>query len=133
MGVWLTERRGPLYVLYTMWMGCPYQTGSLQGHPCVSGGGLAGNDSGTGSGWQQNKQDWALPARGRENNSEWHVVTPATGKRCDTSLFGLPASGSDQHKGVAGTTLAIVHGLAPNQTNVYISRFVRVILAQGPC
>ena len=51
------ERRGAWYVLYAMWMGCPYQTGSLQGHPRVSVGGLAGNDSGTGSGWQQSKQN----------------------------------------------------------------------------
>ena len=49
--------RGPLYVPQTMWMGCPDQTGSLQGHPRVSGGGLAGNDSGTGSGWQQSRQN----------------------------------------------------------------------------
>ena len=51
------ECRGLLNALHTMWMGCPYQTGSLQGHPRVSGGGLAGNDSGTGSGWQQSKQN----------------------------------------------------------------------------
>ena len=51
------ECRGVLYVLHTVRMGCPYQTGSLQGHPRVSGGGLAGNDSGTGSGWQQSKQN----------------------------------------------------------------------------
>ena len=56
-GVWLMECRGPLYVLCTMWMGCPDQTGRLQGHLRVSEGGLAGNDSGTGSGWQQSKQN----------------------------------------------------------------------------
>ena len=57
MGVWLTERRGLLHVLHAMRMGCPNQTGSLQGHPRVNEGGLAGNDSGTGSGWQQSKQN----------------------------------------------------------------------------
>ena len=56
-GVWLMECRGPLYVLCTMSMGCPNQTGRLQGHLRVSEGGLAGNDSGTGSGWQQSKQN----------------------------------------------------------------------------
>ena len=56
-GVELLECRGPLYVLYAMWMGCPYQTGSLQGQPRVSEGALAGNDSGIGSGWQQSKQN----------------------------------------------------------------------------
>ena len=56
------EFRGLLYILYTMWMGCPYQTGRLQGHPRASEGALAGNDSGIGSGWQQSKQNWALPA-----------------------------------------------------------------------
>ena len=55
--VWLMECRGRLYVLRAVWMGCPYQTGSPQGHPRVSRGGLAGNDSGTGSGWQQSKQN----------------------------------------------------------------------------
>ena len=56
------EFRGQTYVLRLMWMDCPDQTGRLQGHPRESGGGLAGNDSGTGSGWQQSKQKGALPA-----------------------------------------------------------------------
>jgi hypothetical protein len=51
------ECRGALYVLQAMWMGCPDQTGSLQGHGRGSGGALAGNDSGIGSGWQQSKQN----------------------------------------------------------------------------
>ena len=35
----------------------PYQTGSLQWQPQVTGAGMAGNDSGIGSGWQQSKQN----------------------------------------------------------------------------
>ena len=51
-----------LYVLHSMLMGCPNQTGSLQGHPRGSKGGLAGNDPGTGLGWQQSRQNWTLLA-----------------------------------------------------------------------
>ena len=35
----------------------PYQTGSLQWQLRVTGAGMAGNDSGIGSGWQQSKQN----------------------------------------------------------------------------
>ena len=38
------------------------QTGSLQGTLGVSRGFLAANVPGIGSGWQQSKQNWALPA-----------------------------------------------------------------------
>ena len=40
----------------------PDQAGSLQGHRGVSSGILAVNDPGTGTGWQQSKQNWALLA-----------------------------------------------------------------------
>ena len=56
-GTWLMKRCGPSHVLLTVWMGCPNQTGGLQGRPGVSLGGLAGNDSGTGPGWQQSRQN----------------------------------------------------------------------------
>merc|ERR1712242_608134 len=38
------------------------QAGSLQGSQGVSFGILAANNPGTGSGWQQSKQNWVLPA-----------------------------------------------------------------------
>ena len=38
------------------------QAGSLQGSQGVSSGILAANNPGTGSGWQQSKQNWVLPA-----------------------------------------------------------------------
>ena len=50
------------YVLHIMWMACPNQTGSLQGSHDVSCDILAANVPGIGSGWQQSKQNWALPA-----------------------------------------------------------------------
>jgi len=40
----------------------PDQAGSLQGSCGVSCNILAVNDPGIGSGWQQSKQHWALPA-----------------------------------------------------------------------
>ena len=45
-----------------MWMACPDQESTLQGQLGVSSDVPADNESGTGSGWQQNKQDRALPA-----------------------------------------------------------------------
>ena len=45
-----------------MWMADPNQAGSLQGSQGVSLGILAANNPGTGSGWQQSKQNWVLPA-----------------------------------------------------------------------
>ena len=41
---------------------CPMQSGSLQGLYLVKGVDLAGSLPGIGSGWQQSKQDWGLPA-----------------------------------------------------------------------
>ena len=38
-------------------LAAPYQTGSLQWQLRVTGAGMAGNDSGIGSGWQQSKQN----------------------------------------------------------------------------
>ena len=46
-GVWLMQCRGPLYVLCTMWMGYPDQTGKLQGHLRVGAGASAENELGT--------------------------------------------------------------------------------------
>ena len=40
----------------------PNQAGSLQGSSHVSGNILAADDLENGSGWQQSKQNWALPA-----------------------------------------------------------------------
>ena len=57
IGTCLMERCGSSHVLLAVWMGCPNQTGGLQGRPGVSMGGLAGSDSGTGPGWQQSRQN----------------------------------------------------------------------------
>ena len=51
------ECLGLPYVPQTAWMACPYQAASLQGPPGVGWAVLAANDSGSGSGWQQSKQD----------------------------------------------------------------------------
>ena len=56
-GTWLMKRCGLSHVLLAVWMGCPNQTGGLQGRLGVSTGGLAGSDSGTGPGWQQSRQN----------------------------------------------------------------------------
>ena len=56
------EHRGSLQVLPTMWMVLPNQAASLQGSLDVNRDILAVNDPGTGSGWQQSKQNWALAA-----------------------------------------------------------------------
>ena len=45
-----------------MLMVLPNQASSLQGSRCVSNDILSANDPGTGSGWQQSKQNWVLPA-----------------------------------------------------------------------
>ena len=58
----LLECIGALHVLHAMWMILPNQAGSLQGSCNVSCNFLAANDLGTGSGWQQSKQNWTLPA-----------------------------------------------------------------------
>ena len=62
VGDWVMECSRAQYVLYSMWMAHPDQAGSLQGPHGVSCGALAVNDPGIGSGWQQSKQNWALPA-----------------------------------------------------------------------
>ena len=49
-------------VLQSMWMVHPDQAGRLQGLDGVNCHGLAANNLGTGSGWQQSKQNWVLPA-----------------------------------------------------------------------
>ena len=54
---WATECLGLLDVPQTVWMACPYQAASLQGSLGVGRAILAANDSGSGSGWQQSKQD----------------------------------------------------------------------------
>ena len=56
------ECQGALQVLQVMSMVCPNQADSLQGSRGVNGDILAANDLGIGSGWQQSKQNWALPA-----------------------------------------------------------------------
>ena len=56
------EYQGMQHVLHTLSMVCPDQAGSLQGSRSASCDILAANDLGIGSGWQQSKQNWALPA-----------------------------------------------------------------------
>ena len=58
----LLECIGAQYVLHVMWMVLPNQAGSLQGVSSVNCILLAANDLGTGSGWQQSRQNWTLPA-----------------------------------------------------------------------
>ena len=48
--------------LQTVQRACPNQVCSLQGSRDVSCDSLAANDLGTGSGWQQSRQNWALLA-----------------------------------------------------------------------
>ena len=52
----------PVHASQTMWKMCPMQSGSLQGLYSAKGADLAGSLPGIGSGWQQSKQDWGLPA-----------------------------------------------------------------------
>ena len=56
------ERVRAHHALLRMWMAHPIQAGSLQGCGGVSYHNLAANVLGIGSGWQQSKQNWALPA-----------------------------------------------------------------------
>ena len=56
------ECTGAQHVLLCMLMVLPDQGGSLQGSHGVSCDILAVDDPGTGSGWQQSKQNWALPS-----------------------------------------------------------------------
>ena len=59
---WVMECIGMQHVLWLMWMAYPNQADSLQGFCSVNCTILAANDPGIGSGWQQSKQNWALPA-----------------------------------------------------------------------
>ena len=43
-----------------MWMACPDQDSTLQGQRGASCDDLADDDTGTGPGWQQNKQNCAV-------------------------------------------------------------------------
>ena len=59
---WVMECSGVQHVLCGMMIVHPNQAGSLQGLHGVSRVILAANDPESGSGWQQSKQNWALPA-----------------------------------------------------------------------
>ena len=61
-GAGVLECQETQYVLQTMLMIHPDQASSLQGLCGVSSSILAVNDPGTGTGWQQSKQNWALLA-----------------------------------------------------------------------
>ena len=52
----------PPHDLRFVLMVCPFQASSLQGCNGGSRRTLAADDPGTGSGWQQSKQSWALLA-----------------------------------------------------------------------
>merc|ERR1712079_40699 len=60
--VWLWQCSGGLQVSYAMQKLHPIQACSLQGCQHVNADILAVKDLGTGSGWQQSKQNWALHA-----------------------------------------------------------------------
>ena len=51
---------GLCHALGTAWIACPNQDGTLQGQQGESCDDLADNDAGTGSGWQQNKQNCSV-------------------------------------------------------------------------
>jgi hypothetical protein len=61
-GGWVMKCSGTQQVLWSMWMVFPNQAGSLQGSHSVDCDILAVDDLEIGSGWQQSKQNWALPA-----------------------------------------------------------------------
>ena len=54
---WVLECGGQVYALQTVLMACPNQASNLQGALSVSRDILAADDLGTGSGWQQSKQN----------------------------------------------------------------------------
>ena len=60
--VWVLKCKGMGHVLPTVLMAYPNQASSLQGSRGVSCGLLAAHYLGTGSGWQQSKQNWVLLA-----------------------------------------------------------------------
>ena len=59
---WVMEWSGVAHALHFVLTPRPNQAGSLQGSSHVSGNILAADDLENGSGWQQSKQNWALPA-----------------------------------------------------------------------
>lgn len=59
---WCRECCGAKHVMHPVWMAYPNQAGSLQGSQHVSADNLAVKYLGIGSGWQQSKQNWDLPA-----------------------------------------------------------------------
>ena len=64
VAIWnlVMECKGTVHVLQTVLMAYPNQASSLQGSHSVSCDILAVDDLGTGSGWQQSKQNQALLA-----------------------------------------------------------------------
>ena len=61
-GGWLVKFRLLCYVLLTALRACPDQVGTQQGQLSGSWDVLVDDDRGIGSGWQQSKQNYALPA-----------------------------------------------------------------------
>ena len=61
-GIMVLKCEGAVHVLQLVQKACPNQACSLQGSCGVSCSSLAVNDLGTGSGWQQSKQNWTLLA-----------------------------------------------------------------------
>ena len=59
---WRWSSCSSVHASQTMWKMCPIQSGSLQGLHSAKSVDLAGSLPGIGSGWQQSKQDWGLPA-----------------------------------------------------------------------
>ena len=59
-GGWLVKCRQLYYVLLSTLMACPDQVGTQQGQRGGSCDVLVDNDMGTGSGWQQSKQNRAV-------------------------------------------------------------------------
>ena len=59
-GGWLVECRQLYYVLLSALMACPNQVGTRQGQRSGSCDVLVDDDTGTGSGWQQSKQNRAV-------------------------------------------------------------------------
>ncbi len=59
---WVVECFKACQLLHCMLMAHPLQASSLQGLHGVSCGALAVNGLENGSGWQQSKRNWALPA-----------------------------------------------------------------------
>ena len=106
-----------------MLMVLPNQAGSLQGSRCVSSDILTANDPGTGSGWQQSKQNWALPAVvgywARMQCSDPCCVQGARlhpysncGSRCPAARAPLPTA-PGTHDSLAEWSKALASGASP--------------------